>query len=253
MQKSNKEIYSSENSYWGEEARSGAPLLSIEKYFIESYLTDKEKSVLEAGTGSGRIAFGLEGYGFKNVTAFDFINEYIVNANKEKDRRNSNVNFIVADASDLGKIPDQSYDYTIYLQQILSFVPVSQIDAVLKENYRVLKEEGVTVLSVCNYDGRRLNKLLVLVLTLLRSLRKEDLSKYELPWLHLNKKPNWRFLNKGQATVYWFTKQDICNRLKNAGFQIEEVKTLRDFGGGKEEGMLYIVCRKQESKCMNII
>lgn len=246
MQKSNKEIYSSENSFWGDEIRSGLPLLSIEKYFIETYLTDKEKSVLEAGTGSGRIAFGLEGHGFKNVTAFDFINEYIVNANKEKDRRNSNVNFFVADASDLGDIPDQSYDYTIYLQQILSCVPASRMDAALKENYRVLKKGGIAVLSVCNYNGRWLNKPLALVLTLLRSLRKENPSKYELPWLHLNKKPNWRFLNKGQATVYWFTKQDICNRLKNAGFQIEGVKTRRDFDGGVEDGMLYIVCRKQE-------
>ena len=49
---------------------------------------------------------------------------------------------------------------------------------------------------------------------------------------------------ENQALTYWFFEDDLVRRLKKMGFEILEIKKSQDFLRGKDEGMLYIVCKK---------
>lgn len=96
------------------------------------------------------------------------------------------------------------------------------------------------ICSVLNYDGRAINKLLSLFLSGLRTLRKgEGLGIRDLPWLRCGGKPNIRLFQKGQPTVHWFTRKEICYRLKNCGYKIIE-----EYKDSKSPSILYFACEK---------
>ncbi len=155
---------------------------------------------------------------------------------------NPSINFFCADARDLSILPDNCYDYVIYLQQCLCFIPVDGFEKALKENYRVCGKGGIAIFSFLNYDGRSVNKMIRPFLSTLRYLRKENLSPQQLPWLRLKGKPNYNFWKKGQATNYWFTKSEITYHLQSAGYKIIEMFTTSN--QPNDEGMIYVVCEK---------
>ena len=69
MKNLNVELYSNEllEAWTNKEG-----LIPAETTLINKYLTDINKSVLEAGTGGGRISFHIEKIGFQKISAFDF-------------------------------------------------------------------------------------------------------------------------------------------------------------------------------------
>ena len=216
-------------------------LLKQEKYLLGKYIKNKNSKILEAGTGGGRIALYLYSLGFYNILAFDFVSNMIQIA-KEK---NNKIDFIEADATDLSSIRDNSYNYAIYLQQIISLVPIDKIDKALSESYRILKPDGIIIYSFLNFNGRRINPYLSNILTIISFLRGGGgREKSALPWLKIGNKLNYKFFMKNQALTYWFFEDDLVRRLKKIGFEILEIKKSQDFLGGKDEGMLYIVCKK---------
>jgi ubiquinone/menaquinone biosynthesis C-methylase UbiE len=185
---------------------------------IEKYIKPNDR-VIEAGCGSGRISNRISEMIDVKIDAFDFISKFIENAKKNQ---KNDINFFVADASDLNMVNDDIYDCAIYLQNLVSLVPTDKIDAVLRESHRILKSGGVLLLTILNYDGRSINKPLSRILHVLRKIRGESLTYQELPWMHLQRKRNWKFLCKTQATSYWFREGEIKTRLERAGFEIVE-------------------------------
>lgn len=236
-----KEIFENKGKHWGE--NQDMSLLSAEDYLAQKYILSKKSLILEAGCGGGRIAFQLKRIGYERIDAFDFCEEFIEKAVSENLKRHENIRFFVADASDLSMLADESYDNALYLQQILSFVPNGLLDKALEESYRVLKPGGITLFSLLNYDGRRLNRALSFILDKLRKMREEDLNKQELPWLKYEGEWNWMFLRKGQAVNYWITKSEAKERLMKAGYQVLEVYSSLDFGEN-QNSILYFVCQK---------
>ena len=240
----NAELYSKELlDYWVNRNK----LISAEKYLLNKYLIDPTKNVLEAGTGGGRISFYIEGMGFQNISSFDIVPEMINHAKKIAQTKNSNIEFEIADAVNLSKYKNETYNYLIYLQQVLCFIPKTNLfsDA-LKESYRVAKKNAIVIFSFLDFDSRVYNSSLSLIINFLRKIRREETSKQQLPWIKIKNKFNWKLLNKNQAITYWLKKDEIISELESIGFSILEAKNANQLNSNSKtrKGMLYIVCKK---------
>jgi len=230
----NKEVYSgSDLEMW----KDRNDILPIEKYLIDKYIKNKKSTIIEAGTGGGRLSLYLESKSFENIEAFDFVQEMIKCASKKSNK----INFYVADATDLSAIQNESFDYAIYLQQIISLIPPSQIDKALDEVYRILANDGIVIFSFLNFNARKINLLLSFVVNAIRYFRKEECNKFVLPWLKFGGKINLHLFQKGQPTTYWFNKDDILKKLKRKSLNVLEVIHINE---KNKEGMIYIVCQK---------
>jgi len=203
----------------------------MEQYLIQNYIKNKGR-LIEAGCGSGRISCYIKKiYPKVDIIGFDFVEE-MINIAK---RKCNNITFYCLDASDLSFFENNSFDYAIYLQQIISLIPANKISLALKEANRILKRDGVAIFSFLNYHNRKINYLLSLILMMLRFFRGEKLKYKQLPWLKLNNKINYNFFKKNQVVNYWFTKSEIINLLNKHAFEIIKIY---------EKGMLYVVCKK---------
>lgn len=245
MKNLNVELYSNEllEAWTNKEG-----LIPAETILINKYLTDINKSVLEAGTGGGRISFQIEKNGFQKISAFDFVPNMIQKAKEAAKIKESNIDFRIQDASNLTEFDDNTFEYLIYLQQVLCFIDnEEQFITSLKEAFRIAKKDGIIIFSFLDFDSRNFNSKLSFILSILRSLRKEDISKQYIPWLKINNRINWKLFNKKQPVTYWVKRDQIVSILKEIGFSILEVNNanqLADHNDNKRKGMLYIVCQK---------
>ncbi len=142
------------------------------------------------------------------------------------------------------KYEDNSFDIAIYLQQVISFIPKEAFGVAVEELYKKLRQGGIAIVSVCNWNGRFINYPLSFILQILRFFRKEQKSRQELPWLKLYKRWNMECLKKDQATVYWFRKEEVLKEFERQKFRLLETKTTSDFTTSKQKGMLYFVFQK---------
>lgn len=240
----NKELYSNELfKVWSEKQ----DLLPIEEYLIHKYLVNKDAKIIEAGTGGGRIIFEIEKLGFRKLEAFDYVDEMVEYCRIKKNEINSKIEFSLADATNLSKYKTCDFDYLIYLQQILCFLNKDQLQLALKEAHRIGKNHSVYLFSFLNWESKIYNPLLSRLVNLFRTLRNEKTSKYQLPWLVLNGKFNWKLLNSNQPKNLWFKKGYISNILIDNGFEIIELKTGGEILGNKNSnsGQIYVVCKKK--------
>ncbi|MDO5980469.1 class I SAM-dependent methyltransferase [Flavivirga spongiicola] len=237
----NKDLYSDQLfKVWAEKN----DLLSIESYFIKKYLSNKEGKVIEAGTGGGRIIFEIERLGFYKLEAFDYVENMITFCNKKKKELNASINFKTADATNLITYTDNSFDYLIYLQQILCFVDKELLPKALKEAHRIGKVDSTYIFSFLNWHSKFYNPILSFLVNFFRIIRNDKIRKYELPWLNIDGKFNWKFLNKKQPRNIWFKESDIITILKNNGFSILEVKTQIEPSNKMQH--IHIACKKSQ-------
>lgn len=225
-------------------------LLEAENKLLKKYLKDTTGNVLDVGTGGGRLAFYVESMGFTNISAFDIVPEMIEHARIRGQELNSKVNFTVADAARLDQFENETFDYLLYLQQVLNFIPNEKLFYnALEESYRLTKLGGIVFFSFLDYNSRIINKPLNMVVNLLRIIRNEKVEECRLPWLKINDRFNWKLFNKNQAQVYWVHRDNILSRLEKIGYTILEVKNSNQFKNkntSKRKGMLYVVCKKIE-------
>jgi SAM-dependent methyltransferase len=236
---SNKELYSGKLlKSWSE--KSG--LLPIEKYFIETYLSNKKGKILEAGTGGGRLIFEIEKLGFNKLYAFDYVDKMIAICNQKKAHFNSHVNFTTANALNLGIYKDYKFDYLIYLQQVLCFVGKDKLPVALKEAHKLGDEDAIFLFSFLNWHSKWYNPVLSLLVNGFRILQNKKPSWYELPWLNINGKINWKFLAKNQPVNVWFKEKIIMEILKKNNFEIIELQT--KVKGDNKVGHIHVACKK---------
>ena len=240
MQKNlNKTLYSEQLfKVWSEKKE----LLPIEDYFIKKYFSNKKAKTLEAGTGGGRIIFEIEKLGFINLEAFDYVEKMISFCNNKKQHLKSSIKFKTAYATYLNEYQTEEFEYLIYLQQVLCFIDKEKLPEALKEAHRIGKEESLYIFSFLNWDSKIYNPILSVLVNFLRILRIEKINKYKLPWLNINEKFNWRFLNKNQPNNLWFKEKHILEILKNNGFSIIEIKS--KINSSDKIGHIHIACKK---------
>lgn len=220
-------------------------IFPAEEVVLKRYLTDTSKSVVEAGAGGGRLTFYIEQLGFNDVTGFDIVEQMMKYAKKKAVKRKSNIRFVTGDASNLGMFTDESFDYLVYAQQVLCFVPQELFSKSLEEAYRIAKKGSLTIFTFLDFDSKSYNPLLSICANFLRKLRGEEVSKYHLPWIKLNNTQfNWKLLNRGQPSVYWVKKKDILKQLSSMGYSIIEAKKGSELVDNGSKGVLYVICKK---------
>ncbi|PIG91482.1 class I SAM-dependent methyltransferase [Gloeocapsopsis sp. IPPAS B-1203] len=249
----NKHIYSTaEFDAWA----YGVNLLDEEKYLVDTYL-DKERKTLEAGTGGGRILLEMEKMGFNSLYGYDYMPEYIEQAQQKNP--NSKISFEVQDATQL-EYTDSSFEQIIYLQQIVSSIEteVGRKKAI-QEAYRILKRKGIALFSFLYLESRLQNPVYLPFLMYLRTTRKlrgSSLTLNYLPWLKLGGKPNWKALCDRAPYMYWYrlheailtlTSVDFTILALGSSYQLQQQQMLESFDGLAHQpiaGMLYCVCQK---------
>lgn len=220
-----------------------------EKYFLDKYLKEIEAPVVEAGAGGGRLSFYLARKGFKSLLGFDQVAEMATQARHNALTLSLKASFECMDATHLPSIKSGTFQYAVYLAQVLSFIPEEKIATAVEESFRILKPGGTAVFSVLYYWGRPLNLPLHLALGIRRLCAGRSPFSRGFPWLRLAGTPNWRLFQNDQATVHWFYEKEIIELLKAAGFEILESKTSSEVGAGAgvmRLGNLYIAAQKPE-------
>lgn len=154
-----------EGEYWAE----AEGLKPEERALIERHL-DPASSVLDAGTGGGRIARALHGLGFDRVTGFDFTPELVAAA-----RRSLPVGEVRFDVADATALPydDASFDQALYLQQIVCTIgDAAGRERALAEARRVLRSGGIAIFSFVCFEARESSAAGRAYLAYLRALRR---------------------------------------------------------------------------------
>jgi ubiquinone/menaquinone biosynthesis C-methylase UbiE len=246
--KENFELFdNSEFESWSK--RKG--LNHAETYIIKNYILSKDEGIdiLDIGTGNGRFLFELASSGFEELTGID-LSENLINVAKSKVKETKqSIEFHLMDASKM-TFANERFDIVIALQQIISLISnKNDRIAAINEIYRVLKPNGLLLISVLDFNGRWFNPLLSMFCTPIKIIRAEfDFINYKyLPWLLLGNKINFEYLRKSQSYTYWYNKKEILQELSK--FNIIEVistKMINDkISKFKSGGMLFIVAQKQ--------
>ncbi len=218
-------------------------LLPLEEYFFKKYLLDKNGKVIEAGTGGGRLIFEIEKLGFKQLDAFDYVNNMISFCESKKKQLKSKVNFKVAEVKDLSHYKSLDFDYLIYLQQVLCFIEKEDLPKAFKEAHRIGKENSIYIFSFLNWNSKTYNPFLSILVNLFRMFRKEKTNKYKLPWLNIDGKFNRKFLNKNQPQNSWFKEKHVKDLLEKNNFSLIEIKSkMKD---SDKVGHIHVACKKR--------
>ena len=251
LTKDNKELYGT--TLFNEWANKDG-LSTDEKFFIEKYL-DRRGKTLEAGTGGGRIALGMQQLGFESLHGFDFVPEFIAQAKQRDTSRR--ILFEVNDARDL-PYADASFDQIVYLQQVLCFIESDEGRLrALREASRILNPAGVALFSFLSFEGRRGIYLPFFgYLRAFRMLSRSGRRIQNQPWLKLDGKFNFNALLDRGPHIYWYKVGEAWKFLEAGGFTIvgaatalpgEPIEVFDSCEGlmnGKKGDGLYFVCRK---------
>lgn len=121
-------------------------LWQSERLIFEKYLPENA-AVLELGCGAGRVAFGLAKLGFSHITATDFSAAMIDIAREINARKQLDICFDIADATDLS-FAEKSFDAVIFAFNGLQMIPKRERRRrALKEIFRILKPDGIFIFT----------------------------------------------------------------------------------------------------------
>jgi ubiquinone/menaquinone biosynthesis C-methylase UbiE len=196
---------------------------------LQKYAQPNDK-ILDLGCGNGRLKklFGKE----INYYGVDFSEELI----KIAKTKYPDGEFLVVDGLNL-PFPDNFFD-KIFCLAVLHHIPSFDIRLkFLKEARRVLKPGGLLILTVWNLWERKKTKPLLIKYTILKLIGKSKLDFKDIfyPWKD----------NTGKIVInryfHIFTKKELENLIKRAGFIVKESGVLRR---SKKESNIYIIAKK---------
>jgi len=114
----------------------------------------KKVSVFDAGSGTGNLSLALKSRGAK-VTSLDYSSAGIA-IHLQKDTQ---ANIVKGDLTAPLPFADDYFD-VIVSNNVIYTLPVEKWDGIFKEFYRVLKKDGIIVISNINKNFKPLNILL---------------------------------------------------------------------------------------------
>jgi ubiquinone/menaquinone biosynthesis C-methylase UbiE len=228
-------------------------LHSLEEYFVGKYL-DHTGATLEIGTGTGRIAFGLERQkNFQDIIAIDFVEKFIEAANATAELTGSRIKYEAGNAIEL-RFPDESFSSVISYGVLISHFPkrMDRIKA-LTEARRVLKPGGILLINALNIGIIR-RKLIKYFMKLIRFFH--DPYQFEdnsLPRIGIGGKIDFWFFKSDKPCLHFYYPVEFVVDLVEAGFNVLEIISTLDEIDYQRKGApltrlvghnLYLACQK---------
>ncbi len=195
---------------------AGSSLFSIDQAFVERHCPPPGR-LIDLGCGTGRLLITLAKRGYE-TTGVDLSPEMLRVAAEKATLEKLQVSLIQANLTDLDGIPNATFDYAACLFSTLGMVLGADYRRrVLAHTLRILKPGGTFILHVHNRwfsfwnpDGRR---------WLGRDILGRSVGE---------RGDRLMPTHQGIAglTLHLFTRSEIRNALKGAGFQLLEVKPI---------------------------
>jgi len=203
-------------------------LWDFERFLISENLTQPLSPTLEIGCGTGRISLGMESdFGFLNITATDFVDEYINRAKEIALERKSSVKFETCSATEL-PFENNSFQYVVCLGVVLSHLPNrNQRIQALKECQRVLKDGGVLLINTMNILQKKWYMPFLKFLTKVTRIFNNpyDYEDNCLPRLGTSGKFDPLFLRTNKPALYYYYPDELVFDLISSGFFISKLIT----------------------------
>lgn len=214
------------------------------KFLFDDYLIPGER-ILDIGCGNGRFFEVFKG---KRVDYFGIDNseklieiakrrypekEFLPSTKEKGVTEHKGVHrFQVADALNL-PFPDNYFD-KVYSIAVLHHIPSEEFRLrFLKEARRVLKQEGLLILTVWNLWPRFIKLIFKFGLLKLIGQSKLDFKDILKPWQNIS-----------QCYFHCFTKTELEKLVKRAGFKIEKGGEIIVRQGFKSNSNFYVVVQK---------
>ena len=197
-----------------------------ELYFLGDNIKNGD-SILDIGCGNGRFLEVIKGKVFQ-YTGIDNSESLITYAKKWQGDKGK---FIHADALSL-PFENDSFDVVVSFG-VLHHIPSKKFrKQFLKEAYRVLKKDGLLIITVWNLWNKRLTPIIK------KHAIKKLLGKSKLDFrdifLPFGKKQDVRYLHA-------FTEKELHKLLKKSGFEIKEMKRVKRRGDNEN---IVAICKK---------
>ena len=204
--------------------------LETHEAFLAKKYFDPLKRTVEAGAGGGRIVLGLQGLGFRDLHAFDYVSQFVEEVRRRDAKRE--IHLSAQDATRLA-YRDESFDQALYLAQLVCLIEGAERkevrDCVLSEAFRVLRAGGTSIFSFLSHEVRSRSRVYRLYLTYLRGLRELTRARRDLqtlPWLKIGDRFNKGALLDRGPYLHWYRAQEAVDDLCAAGFTIRAVASL---------------------------
>lgn len=120
------------------------------KKLFAKFVTDKIKSAVDIGCGSGADSIALASLGVK-VTAFDPSQAMIKFAKANANKLNVGVELFLHSADEIPEPFNSKFDLAVSLGNTFANIPTKKLENSLKRIFDVLKPNGILLMQVLNY------------------------------------------------------------------------------------------------------
>ena len=140
-------VYEAGAHFWEEPAPTDELVMYVRQMHFP-----RGTNVIESGCGEGRDSIFLAKQGFE-VAAVDVALSAVKRAKQRAAEENVSIDFIVADATDLGRFPSLTYDLAVSVGYLHMVINEKDRQKHLNETLRLLKLGGFYF--SCNIDGQK--------------------------------------------------------------------------------------------------
>jgi len=175
------------------------------KRLVSSIPLQQDQKLLDVATGTGDVAFGFLKKYHASVVGIDIAKNMIdISKQKAKRYKDSNIDFFEGDAEKI-KFDDVSFDA---LTISFGFRNLGSYDVALSEFYRVLKNDGkIAILEFSKPTSRWFAPLFKFYFNKVIPFLGSILSRKEA------------YLYLPESVDHFLTRNDVCNKMKQAGFK----------------------------------